>query len=101
MEKTTRKYDRATMLNSCKRAFLHMIGNLPYDTVSWAEWTREWFDKNFPIDAKPNDEPKTEESIIEFLNTRMALYPENPAPSERAAYDAYLNVLQFINKKSE
>jgi hypothetical protein len=41
-------YSRTEMLAACSRAFLHMIGNLPYDTVSFEEWKREWFDLKYP-----------------------------------------------------
>lgn len=32
-----------------QRAFYHQIGTLPYDTISFSEWKREFFDKNYPI----------------------------------------------------
>lgn len=38
------------------------------------------------------------EGITAYIKQRMDLFPDDPAPSERAAYDAYLNVLNHLKK---
>lgn len=38
------------------------------------------------------------EQITKFIKERMDLFPDDPIPSQRAAYDAYLNVLNEIEK---
>ncbi len=40
-------YTREDMLRACKAAFVQLI-DLPYDTVYFEEWVREYFDKKFP-----------------------------------------------------
>lgn len=41
------------------------------------------------------------DETIHWIKTRMSMFPENPVPSERGAYDAYLNVLEIcISKKT-
>lgn len=43
--KLEKMYTREEVQNACFVAFNRKI-NLPFDTVSWDEWKREWFDKN-------------------------------------------------------
>lgn len=41
-------YTRQEMLVNCFKAFNHQIELLPYDTTSFKEWKREYFDKRYP-----------------------------------------------------
>lgn len=38
------------------------------------------------------------EQLINKITERMNLIPDDPIPSERAAYDAYLNTLNWANE---
>lgn len=50
---------------------------------------------------QPKEEKETKNKIASYIKSQMNLLPNNATPSQRAGYDSYLNILNYINNIEE